>query len=233
MGDPLSIFTGALTVGDVCLRVGKYVKTVVQAAGEVNNELVSLQSEIDRFKDLYDALTRLCPAKEELQNKQHDSRDDPIYKLWDDSKDFVEEGIDLVDELEKVLYEIVGEHVLQQPVGEEQLVKRARLAVSQKFGDFRKAVKMLSKEKRLESIRQRMTRVNQQLSTMLTAINLYVPGHKWEMRADRSAERPILNAMSTSMILWRRFQERSLEVFRNWVFNSERTSMRYRRTTVL
>lgn len=188
MADPFSIFTGALTVGDICLKVGKYLRTVAKATGVVDHEIQSLGTEIDRFYNVYESLRQLFHQSEEppelTYRRPSGSQEDPSHKLWVQSGELVQQGLAHVAKLEKLLDEIVGEKVLSgsnEPVGEEQLFTRVRSAVARKYGDLRKgignmattkALKMLSREDSLESIKQHMSRENEWLSTMLIAITL-------------------------------------------------------------
>lgn len=188
MGDPFSIFTGALTVGDLCVKVGKYLRTIAKATGVVDHEIKSLETEIDSFHKVYESLREVfCQSEEQhrLTYKRHgESQEDPSQTLWHQSAELVQEGLSFVTKLETLLDEIVGEQILpgkDEVVADDQLLSKVRSAMSRKYGDLKrsiestattKAVKMLSRQNNLESIRQKMTRGNQWLGTMLIAITL-------------------------------------------------------------
>lgn len=188
MADPFSILTGTLTVGDVCLKVGKYLRTVAKATGVVDDKIKSLETEINSFLNIYESLRGLFHQNEQQQRivyrQRSESQEDPSHKLWHQSVELVQEGLSLVAKLETLLDEIVGEKVLSEKneaIVEEQLFARVRSAISRKYGDLRrgigsmattKAVRMLSREESFERIRQQLSRENQWLSTMLIAITL-------------------------------------------------------------
>ena len=222
MGDPFSLFTGAVTVGDIAVRTGNYLRTVYKASGEIDDDIERLSTEIDRFYDTYEALARICPGSQLQQTRSRDqsdsrndppqqrlgsidlpspkssprrssrpsesridsalkrteSRDDPTFKLWYVSSDLVKDGLSQVERLEKLLDEVVGSSTALAQVkhaDEVEWLDRVRSTIKQKYGDARKAVKLLSREKEIKSIRDNLSRINQHVSATLDAINLYVP----------------------------------------------------------
>ncbi|KAI9712598.1 MAG: hypothetical protein M1828_001664 [Chrysothrix sp. TS-e1954] len=163
MADPFSIFTGAVNVADVCVRVGNYLRSVNRIAKRVDAEVESLENEVNKFKDAYIALGKLCDTAKDRQRSslltspelQHVN--DPSVTLWTRAASLVQEGKILVERLKDVLQEVVGTE--SQPR-------------FQKIEDVRRAIKFKSKDDQYNSMRRRLTNLNLELTTMLTAINL-------------------------------------------------------------
>ena len=158
--EPFSTIAGAIGVADVCLRAGKYLQSVQKAAKHVDDEIDVLQREITQFKSVYTALTKLCATSAaESQSADHapPGLNDPCGALWSRAGDLVQEGHELVKKLQALLQTILGEESLPR---------------FERIEDFRKAIKMLSKNTEYEKIRKRFTCLNLELTTMLTAIDL-------------------------------------------------------------
>ena len=165
MADPFSIFTGALTVADVCVRMGDYLKSVHRIARHVNAEIESLENEINSFKDVYIALQSLCESARRwhpshtIHTSPAISDGNPSIALWTRAAALVREGKDHVESLEVLI---------QDAVGTESHPKLGKL------DDLRKAMKLKSKLGVYDTRRRRLTSLNMELSTMLTAVDLYV-----------------------------------------------------------
>ena len=156
MADPFSIFAGALTVGDVCLRVCEYLKSIHTTSKQIDDELESLEREITSFNDLYTALEQLCGSNYVLP-KHEKSLSDPSDTLKVRASELVKEGRDLVYKLEKLLDEIVG---------------KKSLSKWHKVEELRKAIRRLSKNDDYNKVRQRFSKLTLELNTMLAALQL-------------------------------------------------------------
>lgn len=160
MAEPFSIATGALGVIDLCVRLNKYLGSVRRSAKTIGSEIESLEREISNFQNVYTALGRLCEESiaQRRQKVQIQSElEDPCDALWSRAADLVREGGGLVDNLRALLTAVLGE---------EQSTRLGKLE------DFKKAIKLLSKDAEYGQLRGRFTNVNMELNTMLTAIDL-------------------------------------------------------------
>lgn len=160
MADPFSVFTGALTVADVSLRVIDYLRSVSKVARHVDKEIDSLEREVINFNNVFAALGQLCATANTSQNEvppkslQHN---DPTIALWSRAAQLVQEGEKLVEGLQDLLFAVLG----------KEHSERWR-----KYDDIRKAIKLLSKNEQYIQHRQRLVALNLELNTMLTAISL-------------------------------------------------------------
>ena len=161
MADPFSIFSGALSVADICIRVGKYLKRVKRNSDHVAEEITILEAEIATFHNTYQALAVLCAnGAAQLQHETAAaarSNKDPRSALWERATELVEEGRSLVERLREVLEEILGQ---------ESPTK------FQKIKDVRTAIRISSRTEEYDRLRGRFTKLNLELSMMLTAIDL-------------------------------------------------------------
>ena len=160
LGDPFSTVAGALGVADVCLRAGKYLRSVQKTAKYVDDEIDVLQQEVTHFESVYRALKQLCAtsaADTQSADYAPPGLNDPCSALWSRAGDLTQEGHELVKKLQALLQTILGEELSTR---------------FERVEDFRKAIKMLSKNSEYEKIRKRFTCLNLELTTMLTAIDL-------------------------------------------------------------
>lgn len=158
MADPFSIATGACSIVDICVRVGSYLKTLNGTAKEVEQEIGSLQQEIDKFSSTYTALEQLCSSGlASPVAAGPGSKTNPNTTLWSRAADLVKEGNVVVENLKEVLTKIIGNET-QGDVG--------------KVDKVRKAIRILSHDEYYKKLRQRLTNLNLELGTMLTAIDL-------------------------------------------------------------
>ena len=158
MADPFSIFTGAITIADVCVRIGEYLKSVKRTTKNVDQEIASLEREIQNFNDVYHALGKIRAAYgiPETSNKPK-GVDDPFDALWARAAELVKEGKSLVERLKDLLTSILGTDPAHK---------------FNKLDDVRKAVRLLSRNDDYTKLRSRFANVNTELNMMLTAIDL-------------------------------------------------------------
>lgn len=159
MADLFSTFAGAVNVAEVCVRLSTYIKKVYQTTKGVDHELDSLSHELISFKDFYTALAQLhaISTAQQKQTSDKTSPDDPCTTLWSRAIELIQEGQNLVGQLERLLGQIQG------PGSSESW---------QKLDHLRKALKILSRDDQYSRIRQRFSYLNLELNTMITAIDL-------------------------------------------------------------
>ena len=161
MADPFSIFAGALTVAQVSIDVGRYLRSISKTAKHIDEEIESLEREVNTFYHVFTSLEQLC-ATSAAQQKQASGQPrglhDPSNTLWARAADLVQEGHDLVERLRQLLEAILGPEPSPR---------------YQKIEDVRKAIKLLSKDQEYGKLRKRLVDLNLELNTMLTAIDLY------------------------------------------------------------
>lgn len=160
MADPFSIFTSALTVADVCVRVSAYLRSVHRTAKDLDNEITTLEHEIDAFHNVYTTLEKLCAtstAQQQRGSHQPAGLENPCDALWTRAAELVREGQHLVEKLRDLLLAVLGSESAPN---------------FRKVDDLRKAIKLLSKDKDYTQLRRRLTDLNLELNTMLTAIDL-------------------------------------------------------------
>lgn len=157
MADPFSIATGALTVGDVCLRVGRYLHSIHTTSKQIDAEIESLGREIASLKDVYTALGQLCGSSNAWSNKAKDLND-PSTTLMIRAGELVQDGQSLVIELEGLLQKVVGKEPLS--IGPK------------KADELFKTIRWLSKSEKSSNIRQRLSKLTLELNTVLAALQL-------------------------------------------------------------
>lgn len=160
MADPFSVATGALTVVDVCVRVGKYLRSVSKAAKNSENDIEALEREISNFSSVYTAIRQICAtnaSQRQLPSRSPSGLDDPGNALLARAADLVQEGLSLVQKLRDHLLYILGSETSTK---------------FQQIDSLRKGVRLLSKDSEYTKLRQRFTNLNLELNTMLTAIDL-------------------------------------------------------------
>lgn len=160
MADPFSIAIGALSVADICVRLGKYLYSVGQTVKNVDDEIKTLEHEISKFKDIYTTLGELCNASgKQAQNASRglSGLEDLDDKVWPRASGLVMQGRGLVRELETLLRAILGDET------------SPRFQILEKM---RKAVKFLSKDEKYTKLRKRFADLNMELSLMLTTLDL-------------------------------------------------------------
>lgn len=160
MADPFSAAAGALSVGDVCVRVGRYLKDVQRKTKNVAAEIQALEIEVETFKNAYRALADLCATgAAPSQPESHAPRgiEDPCSLLWSRASALVTEGHDLIQRLNGLLVEVLGSGSSPK---------------FQKIEDVRRAIRMSSRGSEYERLHKRFNQINLELGTMLAAINL-------------------------------------------------------------
>lgn len=160
MPDPFSSFSAALSVVDVGIRVGKYLRTVRRNTKNAAEEITSLEAEIETFTKTYEALGTLCvagAAQHQHETKKSSEVEDPCAALWRRATSLVEEGQSLVGKLKEILEDILGNELSPR---------------FQKINDVRRAIRMSSRSNEYDKLRARFTKLNLELNTMLTAIDL-------------------------------------------------------------
>ena len=158
--DPFSTIAGAIGVADVYLRAGKYLYSVRKTAKNVDDEISILEQEINNFNGVYESLATLCATSAAEQRSLPQAPagvQDPCRLLWSRAAELVQEGHSLVKKLQDLLQAILGDESSPK---------------FQTVEDLRKAIKILSKNSEYERIRKRLTCLNMELNTMLTAIDL-------------------------------------------------------------
>lgn len=160
MAEPFSLASGALGVIDICTRVAKYLRSVRKTAKTLDSEIETLEHEIAKFQNVFQALEHLCKVSTGLGQHSFSStagQEDPCDALWAQALDLVKEGKGLVERFRALLQAVVGDDPL---------------AKSHKLDDYRKAVKFLSKDAEFAQLRRRFGNINMELNTMLCAIDL-------------------------------------------------------------
>lgn len=160
MAEPFSTFSSALSVADVAIRVGKYLRSVQRNTKHAAEEIASLETEIETFNRTYEALGTLCAtgaAQYEQDVNKISGVQDPCTALWQRATTLVQEGQSLVEHLKETLEDILG------PESSPRF---------QKINDVRRAIRMSSKSSDYDKYRNRFTKLNLELNTMLTAIDL-------------------------------------------------------------
>lgn len=160
MADPFSIVSGALSVADISIRVGKYLKTIQQTSKHVSEEITSLEREIETFTNTYNALAALCCAGTTHEKDGVHAiavQGDPCGDLWQHAAELVNEGQTLIEQLKSILEKVLGSELTPK---------------HQKIDDVRKAIRLSSRSVDYGMLRGRFTKLNMELNTMFTAIEL-------------------------------------------------------------
>lgn len=152
--DPFTLITGTVGLLDVCSRVVGYLNHVRTSAAKVEGEIIALSSEIETLLTAYRSLQEFLETKHKVQGL----RVPAIQTLWETVAANVQQCKATVDELERLLKEIVG--------------KGGNTKVSGKVDGIRKQLRKESKDPDFPQIRQRLSNFQGSLQLLLTTLNL-------------------------------------------------------------
>ena len=94
MADPFSVVAGTLSIADICIRTGTYLRAVKRITKNADKEIESLESEINNFSSVYSALGQICvlnAAQQQQPARGPSGLADPGRALWSRAADLVKE----------------------------------------------------------------------------------------------------------------------------------------------
>ena len=111
--DPISIVAATSGTADVTFRLGRFIKRTIEAAREVDRDLVHLLGQVENLSSINSGITSITCAFDFVQTFQSSFRDigslaKPWQDLWRDTTRISKENNRLLLKLETVLKEIQG-----------------------------------------------------------------------------------------------------------------------------
>ena len=158
MADPFSIAAGSLSVLDICVRVGVYVREVSGAAGVIEDELEAVGKDIEALQATNKAVVAAYKNFAAVGNTQSDIiqvTPSDVVSLWQETARLLEQCQSSVERLGALLKRVLSNK-----------------GVNSRMAGLKTALKMHSKEKEFGQIRQHLGILQQALNTNVSLLNM-------------------------------------------------------------
>ena len=170
--DPFSIAAGTVGITDVTFRVFQYCKKISEAAGQIEDEIVSLQRELESLRNVTKALkaipTDSVTSAEKIAQPLPVSKQS-IQRLWFDVDAVQTECKATLEDLETLLNIKFGPLI-------DEINRSSDSKLISRFDGVRKAIRRQSKTEELGQFRLRLANSQGSLQALLTALNMQVVG---------------------------------------------------------
>lgn len=201
MADPFSIIAGTAGLADVCIRLGKLLKDAREDFQNTDHELSKLEARISAVKGTIEQVGKLYHAsvqRLETVDQQAES------SHWRTTGVNLEGCRKVIDQLERLITAVVGEKTTHP-----------------KTYQFRKYLRLLSKEKDFALLQDELQSYNGFLQTNLTSTALLVSAlgiiclvdrliYSSLYTTDLASQRSVLNDLQTEIKLLREINESRL-----------------------
>ncbi|KAL4971289.1 tetratricopeptide repeat domain-containing protein [Aspergillus desertorum] len=155
--DPFSILAGTAGLADVSWRLLKYLVNVKAASASIQEEIVTLEREIESLVTTNESVEELYHSRQEANDCHTTADKSKIENLWSQLKALVTQSHDSINRLERLLEDVIGK---QGPRKDGKL------------DGLRKTIRKQGRDGEYMEIRQRLA-INQNLiQIMLSALNI-------------------------------------------------------------
>ncbi|KAI9835608.1 MAG: hypothetical protein M1819_002059 [Sarea resinae] len=171
--DPFSILAGTAGLLDVSIRFANYLRDFQEAAAKVDAEILDLIHEFEALIAVNESINVVFEAElERAKRKRAESRpssgpltanSDPVINLWRDVGRNLKDCQAVVEKLEQVVDEIVGE----ETVGKESS------KVAKKIDAYKKQRRKELKDREFRRLRDQLTTFQRALHMLMTAITTH------------------------------------------------------------
>lgn len=158
MADPLSTLASAITVGDVCIRVSRYLRELAAATKQMPASINSLEQEILKFHGIYGALQQICASAAVQKTIEKAGQ------LQDSCMRLLELAAGIVCDAQRVLDDL-----------EEKILRVIEKGANRSWGkirDIQMAISFVQAQKGFTSSLSSLESLNVQFELMFTSINL-------------------------------------------------------------
>jgi len=190
MADPFSLFAATAGLIQQLLQCGNYIKTILEIAGTLDEDVLGLTREIATLVSVNESLQNVYEAEKGRGPSTPLADRRRIESLWQNVGTLVRDCHKTVEELENILLEIIGKTPSISKLGDR---------LGGKIDHLKKSMRMEKKDDDVKKVHMRLLNYQNSLQVLLLALSLYVGLPPAPVYANLSAV-PMRKTLKTRLI---------------------------------